>query len=168
MHHELIANVFNGCFEVGERACLVAGAAEPFYEPATAASYARLHYREDFAASALHEAAHWCLAGASRRTKLDFGYDYVPPPRSFAQQLKFYDAELKVQSLEQLFAESLGMEFCPSADNLLANLEGFRRRLECQRATTLTWVHNSSDRRAFRFLRALAQSGPDQIVSANG
>ena len=40
---------------------MVGGAAEPLYLPDRGTRTAELHYREDFAASALHEAAHWCI-----------------------------------------------------------------------------------------------------------
>jgi elongation factor P hydroxylase len=99
---------------------MVGGAAEPLYEPHQmhADGWARLHFRQDFAASALHEAAHWCIAGAQRRAMVDFGYWYHPDGRNAEQQQEFYQFEVKPQALEWLLADAAGVSFNISADNL--------------------------------------------------
>ena len=138
---------------------MIGGAAEPLYVPAAANQKAQLFYRENFAASALHEAAHWCIAGANRRTREDFGYIYVPPPRSVTQQEKFFASELRTQSLESLFAEQAGVKFIPSADNLLVGTCEFSFQLSAQREITFDWVMHTVDTRAKRFFQALGRTG---------
>ena len=68
--------------------------------------------------SALHEVAHWCLAGRDRRKMVDFGYEYLPPPRDEIAQKIFLQAETRVQGLERLFSEVSGVSFSASLDNL--------------------------------------------------
>ena len=94
-----IAACFNATFLHTEQTRMRGGAREPLYVPARDGQPAELRYREDFAASALHEAAHWCIAGRERRLLADFGYAYQPPPRTAAQQCGFYTLELKTQAL---------------------------------------------------------------------
>jgi elongation factor P hydroxylase len=77
-----------------------------------------LWYREDYFASALHEVAHWCIAGEQRRQQLDFGYWYAPDGRSPEQQGAFEAVEYKPQALEWFFSLACGYRFRLSADNL--------------------------------------------------
>jgi elongation factor P hydroxylase len=79
-------------------------------------------YREDYFSSALHEVAHWCLAGARRRRLEDYGYWYAPDGRNAEQQLAFERAEARPQALEWILTEACGIEFNLSADNLGAEL----------------------------------------------
>ena len=82
--------VFGACFAARWRTRLVGGAGEPFYQPArSAGEYHLLHYRLDYFASALHEVAHWCIAGTRRRRLPDFGYWYAPDGREPVQQRAF-------------------------------------------------------------------------------
>ena len=62
-----IIAVFERCFTEQYATRLCGGAEEPLYLPKQGATLARLHFRSDYAASALHEVAHWCLAGTERR-----------------------------------------------------------------------------------------------------
>ena len=55
---------------------LVGGFDEPLYLPATDSRAAEIRFRSDYPSSALHEVAHWCLAGARRRALQDYGYWY--------------------------------------------------------------------------------------------
>lgn len=163
-----IAAVFNTCFATAERTVLLGGADEPLYLPATTSTPAQLFYREDFAASALHEAAHWCIAGRARRRLLDFGYAYIPPPRSVEQQAKFFSAELKTQSLESLFAAAAGLAFKPSADNLQADLQDFANRVAAHQPLVKQWLESSSDRRAAIFRAALYKARQQQSATWTG
>src|SRR5690606_39383874 len=43
---------------------------------------ARVVFAHGFFASALHEIAHWCIAGDYRRTLHDYGYWYCPDGRT--------------------------------------------------------------------------------------
>ena len=62
-----IVAVFNQCFAQTYAVEMRGGADEPLYLPANLDKPAELIFREDFPASALHEAAHWCIAGEQRR-----------------------------------------------------------------------------------------------------
>ena len=104
---------------------LVGGSPEPLYRPGEAAG--ELHtifYREDYLASALHEVAHWCIAGSERRQRVDFGYWYEPDGRDTLQQQAFEKVEVKPQALEWFFAQACGVPFTLSADNLSGPGEG--------------------------------------------
>jgi len=151
-----IVDVFARCFSASHATQLQGGAAEPLYQPAERAGEPHLlFYRENFAASALHEAAHWCVAGSARRTQVDFGYVYNEPPRSDRAQAAFFAAELKVQALEQMFCEAAGLVFVPSADQIGVNLNEFRQRLEIYQPEVRNWMQTSCDRRAHQFEQAL-------------
>jgi len=78
----------------------------------------RIVYREDYPASALHEVAHWCLAGADRRRLEDYGYWYAPDGRSAEEQAAFERAEARPQALEWVLSDACGFAFNLSADNL--------------------------------------------------
>ena len=77
---------------------LIGGALEPLYRPATSNAPATLYFREDYPASALHEIAHWCIAGSQRRRQVDFGYHYISGPRNAEGQVAFFESELRTQS----------------------------------------------------------------------
>ena len=113
----LIAGCFNGLFRRQHNVQLVGGAAEPLYLPAAGARPALIRYTRDYARSALHEIAHWCIAGEERRSLPDYGYWYSPPPRDALQQQAFCAAEVAVQSLESIFAAASGVKFAVSTDN---------------------------------------------------
>lgn len=156
---EQITQVFAACFESTYRTRLVGGASEPFYQPACAEEPAVLRYREDFAASALHESAHWCLAGARRRSLPDFGLVYIAPPRSPAQQQQFFDLELRTQTLESLFAAAAGVPFQVSADNLDCDIAPFAARVADFGPGMQAWLNSPvpGARRARCFHTALWQ-----------
>jgi elongation factor P hydroxylase len=113
-----LETVFNQCFQERYRTRLYGGAEEPLYQPATAPdSYHALRYRADYFASALHEIAHWCIAGRQRRLLSDFGYWYTPEGRSSDQQRAFEDVEYKPQALEWFFSKACAYRFQVSLDN---------------------------------------------------
>jgi elongation factor P hydroxylase len=164
-----IVDVFARCFWLSHATQLVGGAAEPLYQPsARAGEPHRLFYRENFAASALHETAHWCIAGSARRTQVDFGYVYNQPPRSARAQAAFFAAELKVQALEQVFCAAAGLVFVPSADQIGVNLNEFRQQLETYQSELKGWMKNSGDRRAQKFEQALLRHAGSQRRVAVG
>lgn len=116
-----LEGVFGRCFGASENTRLVGGAGEPVYLPAgDGRPVHELHYREDFFASALHEVAHWCIAGRRRRQQVDFGYWYAPEGRDPAQQRAFESVEVKPQALEWIFSRACGYRFRPSVDNFNA------------------------------------------------
>jgi len=111
--------VFSRCFLASANTRLAGGFDEPLYQPAVGKEQNHeLRYREDFFASALHEASHWCIAGPVRRQQTDFGYWYAPDGRSASQQRAFENVEYKPQALEWFFSRACGHSFRISVDNL--------------------------------------------------
>ena len=120
MHHylDLIA-LFNKCFEEEYNTQLVKGGDEPVYLPADAdRPYHAIFFARGFFSSALHECAHWLIAGEKRRQQVDFGYWYVPDGRSAEQQALFQSAEVKPQAMEWILSKAAGYPFRMSLDNL--------------------------------------------------
>jgi elongation factor P hydroxylase len=97
---------------------LTGGSDEPLYSPSTATAPARISFRHDYVSSALHEVAHWCIAGAERRAMQDYGYWYAPDGRCARQQQRFVGVEARPQALEWLFSLACGVHFRLSVDNL--------------------------------------------------
>ena len=166
INHAQIAACFNATFSSAWQVRIQGGAQEPLYRPAgSACTQSRLYYREDFAASALHEIAHWCIASVARLAREDFGYVYIPPPRTSAAQDQFLALELRTQALERVFAGAAGVPFRPSYDHFPAD-EMSRQRavqqavefsaaLTAHEATTHAWMRTPSGARAAQFLAAL-------------
>ena len=93
-----------------------------------------IQFRQDFAASALHEIAHWCLAGSHRRQHDDYGYWYVQD-RCKDQQMQFEQVEAKPQGLEWILSRAAGVDFRVSCDNFEVeslDVTLFRRRVRQQ------------------------------------
>lgn len=125
-----LQSIFAACFFHNYKVVLIGDANEPLYIPAqTQNSVNRIHYRNDYFSSALHEVAHWCIAGKQRRQKTDYGYWYSPDGRNAEQQQAFEMVETKPQALEYAFSIACGIEFRVSIDNLeaLENLEQQKR-----------------------------------------
>lgn len=116
---DTLIELFNRQFLPLRNTELVCCEPEPIYRPADAQhSHHRIIFAHGFFASALHEIAHWCIAGHARRQLEDFGYWYEPDGRSAAQQKAFEQVEVKPQALEWIFSVSAGFPFVFSADNL--------------------------------------------------
>jgi len=118
-----LITLFNRCFAKPFNTVLVGGGAEPIYRPSSAVC--RTHtivYTQDYFASALHEVAHWCVAGEKRRQLEDYGYWYAPDGRSHVQQTQFEQVEVVPQALEWQFSVAAGVRFGVSADNLCSAL----------------------------------------------
>lgn len=116
-----LEQLFRQCFYADYRTLLIGGGKEPCYCPATSPNNAHyLNYRADYFASALHEVAHWCIAGVERRQQEDWGYWYCPDGRSAEQQRAFEAVEVKPQALEWMFSVAAGAPFRISSDNLMA------------------------------------------------
>lgn len=116
-----LEQLFHACFYSQYSTLLVGGAAEPLYTPAQAGSPAYIHYTRDYFRSALHEVAHWCVAGEHRRTLEDYGYWYAPEGRTLEQQALFEQVEIRPQAIELLFCAAVGHGFYVSCDNFADN-----------------------------------------------
>ena len=112
--------LFNREFAVSDKTELIGGAAEPYYQPG---SPHRIYFRADYVRSALHEVAHWCVAGRRRRDLPDYGYWYSPDGRHADQQQAFFAVEARPQAIERCFCEAIGVPFSPSVDNVSAQIE---------------------------------------------
>ena len=159
--HELIA-LFGALFGESDGTELVRGDKEPVYLPRDAAwPQDRVVFAHGFFASALHEVAHWCVAGRARRRLPDYGYWYQPDGRSPDEQRAFEAVEVKPQALEWLFSRAADLPFHFSADNLDAGgavtsaawLQ-FQRNVAAQAQSYLT---RGLPARAARFARALSE-----------
>ena len=158
-----IIEIFNRCFSQSQTK-LVGGAFEPLYEPGD--QEARVYFREDYASSALHEIAHWCIAGADRRQQTDYGYWYCRV-RGVKQQRRFETVEVKPQALEWVFSVAAGVEFRVSCDNFdesTLDMSGFRGAVQ---SAVVAWL-NVLPPRAARFVAALVeQTGNQQALASD-
>lgn len=116
---ETLIELFNDTFSQSRKTRLICCEPEPIYRPADENTpYHRIVFAHGFFASALHEIAHWCVAGKERRLLEDFGYWYEPDGRSAERQAEFEKVEVKPQALEWIFSQSANFSFHFSADNL--------------------------------------------------
>lgn len=114
-----LLHIFAHCFADSENTHLVRGESEPIYLPADEfVAYHRIIFAHGFFASALHEIAHWCIAGKARRLLEDYGYWYCPDGRNAQQQADFEQVEIKPQAIEWAFSVACGKPFRVSTDNL--------------------------------------------------
>ncbi|ARN76492.1 elongation factor P hydroxylase [Oceanicoccus sagamiensis] len=114
-----VITLFDGLFAEAENTRLVKGEQEPIYIPASAdCDYHQIVFAHGFFSSALHEIAHWCIAGKERRQQLDYGYWYAPDGRDQQQQYQFEQVEVKPQALEWILSKACQKSFRISADNL--------------------------------------------------
>ncbi len=98
---------------------LVRGDDEPLYRPRSDdQSNHHIIFAHGFFASAMHEIAHWCIAGPQRCERVDFGYWYKPDGRTEQEQVLFEQVEVKPQALEWILTIAAGHRFHLSADNL--------------------------------------------------
>lgn len=119
-HHYLdLIRIFNDCFAKEYNTLLVKGEDEPIYLPADdkRPNHA-IYFAHGFFSSALHECAHWLIAGEERRKLVDFGYWYVPDGRNAQQQALFQQVEVKPQALEWVLSKASNYPFRLSIDNL--------------------------------------------------
>lgn len=115
-----LISIFNSCFQAQYNTILVKGEEEPIYLPANDTHPVnRVIFAHGFFSSALHECAHWLIAGEERRTQIDFGYWYAPDGRTPEEQKKFQVVEVKPQALEWILSQASNHPFRVSLDNLL-------------------------------------------------
>lgn len=162
-----ITNIFDTCFATSFNTRLVKGNDEPIYLPSgmtdigiAAQEYNQVVFAHGYYASALHEIAHWCLAGEARRKKIDFGYWYCPDGRTAKQQAEFQQAEIKPQAIEWAFCVAAGFQFNVSCDNLTGDEFGQQPDAEAFRKTIFAQVKDYLEThfppRAMTFINALA------------
>ncbi|MCK7460055.1 elongation factor P hydroxylase [Idiomarina aminovorans] len=167
-HYQRLIEVFERCFKEDYNTVLVPGEDEPYYQPANQLNELnQIVFAHGFFASALHETAHWCIAGEARREQFDYGYWYEPDGRNHEQQKFFEQVERKPQALEWLFSLCCGFPFQVSVDNL-NGVEVDRHAFAAKVAEQLFQLleNNSLPTRAVRFAKALCHefncSWPDR------
>lgn len=118
-NYPLLITLFDQLFADRLNTRLVLGEHEPLYLPADQDHpYHRIIFAHGFFASALHELAHWCVAGEARRQQVDYGYWYIPDGRTAAQQQAFERVEGRAQAVEWVLAKACDFRFQISTDNL--------------------------------------------------
>ena len=137
-----LISLFNALFLDELNTELVSGDGEPIYLPAhESREHHQIVFAHGFFASALHEIAHWCVAGPERRLLEDFGYWYKPDGRTATEQALFEQVEIKPQAYEWILSRSAGKRFHFSADNLSEGLgasDQFKESVVKQIQLTLT------------------------------
>jgi len=156
---EILIDLFNETFLNTHQTALVCCESEPIYRPAQGdQTLHQIVFAQGFFASALHEIAHWCIAGPKRRLLEDFGYWYEPDGRSAQRQKQFETVEIKPQALEWLFTLACNRRFHFSADNLTAQAgvsAQFQQNVYTQAQTYLT---QGMPQDAMTWFKALEQS----------
>lgn len=118
-HYQQLIHLFDRCFAETYNTRLVKGDDEPIYCPADENRlFHTLYFAHGYFSSALHECAHWFIAGPERRQLTDFGYWYEPDGRSVEQQALFQQFEVKPQAIEWILSVAAGYRFHISVDNL--------------------------------------------------
>lgn len=167
----VLIDVFNNTFAQSYATRLVLGGDEPVYLPAGHAcaavsssnhksnhahcEYHQIVFAHGYFSSALHEVAHWCVAGEARRQLEDYGYWYCPDGRNEEQQRAFELVEVKPQALEWAMTIAANRRFQVSTDNLNGvepDRHGFTRRV---RAQLVTFMDIGFPKRAQMFIDAL-------------
>ena len=134
----MLVKLFNQLFVESENTRLQTGANEPFYRAPESNLPATIYSRDDYLSSALHEIAHWCIAGKKRRQVNDFGYWYKPEGRTQSEQDQFERVEIKPQAVEWALSLACRHPFHFSADNISPGIDAsedfkksVRRQLHC-------------------------------------
>lgn len=154
LYSDLIA-IFESTFFKNFNTKLICGKDEPIYLPADKSyPHHRIVFAHGFYASALHEIAHWLVAGEQRRLLEDYGYWYEPDGRTAFQQAEFEKVEIVPQAIEWAIAMSCGFKFDVSADNL-SGIEidrlGFKHKVHAQ---LLIYLENGFSERTSELLKA--------------
>ncbi|WP_317932061.1 elongation factor P hydroxylase [Halioxenophilus sp. WMMB6] len=164
----LLQRLFNQCFAESENTLLQGEASEPLYQPGkNPGAPHTIFFTQDYFASALHEVAHWCVAGPERRQRLDYGYWYAPDGRNEQQQRLFEQVEVKPQAMEWLFSRACQFRFRVSADNLqsgFAASDDFKQAISEQ---VQNYLAQGLPARAQRFLDCLATEFGGDYCSAD-
>lgn len=153
-----LITLFDDCFYPTYNTRLIKGGDEPIYLPASSkCPYHQIVFAHGFFSSALHEIAHWCIAGEERRQQVDFGYWYEPDGRTAEQQSLFESVEIKPQALEWIFSKSAGRKFRVSVDNLNGEETDTKPFKTSVYRQLMTYCETGLNERAEQFRQALAK-----------
>jgi elongation factor P hydroxylase len=155
-NYQDLIQLFDHSFAIIENTRLVKGSDEPIYLPAgDKCNYHQIVFAHGYFASALHEVAHWCIAGKERRLLQDYGYWYCPDGRDQTQQTEFEQVEVRPQAIEWAFSIAANKDFRVSTDNLSgvpADAQVFQYRV---REQALAYLHHGFPARAQHFIQVL-------------
>ncbi len=158
--------IFNQLFAESENTLLISGAKEPFYKAPVNNDKAQIYSRENFLSSALHEIAHWTIAGEARRQLDDFGYWYETEGRTKEEQRLFEQVEIKPQAIEWLFSLACKQSFYFSADNLSQKIHASEHFKQAVYRQALDYLENKLPQRALDLFKELKSSfRPGDLVS---
>lgn len=115
----------------------------------------KIFFNRDYFASALHEIAHWCIAGEQRRAQVDYGYWYAPDGRDTQQQRAFEQVEVKPQALEWAFSLACNASFSVSNDNLSLSEHDSTAFKNAVTKQLMIYEEHGFPKRAHRFLSIL-------------
>ncbi|WP_204101089.1 elongation factor P hydroxylase [Saliniradius amylolyticus] len=153
-----LIRIFEQTFFAEYQTRLVKGDDEPVYLPADKhIPYHRIIFAHGYYASALHEIAHWCVAGAERRKLEDYGYWYCPDGRNAEQQAEFEKVEVKPQAIEWAFSAAAQKPFRVSTDNLNGAEPDREAFTEAVRKQALTYLEKGFPNRVAQFIQALRE-----------
>jgi elongation factor P hydroxylase len=154
-NYQDLITLFNNTFVDRFNTVLIAGEDEPVYLPADAQNRQhRIEFAHGFYASALHEIAHWLVAGEQRRLLVDYGYWYEPDGRDAKLQAEFEKVEITPQAIEWALAASCGFKFDVSVDNLggiSIDRLSFKHKVHDR---VMTYLQNGLSKRAMLLINA--------------
>ncbi len=163
-YHDLIT-IFNRCFAESFNTRLERGGDYPIYLPAfvdegnqpSERDYNVILFAHGYYSSALHEIAHWLVAGEARRKLEDFGYWYEPDGRSAERQREFEQVEVKPQAIEWILATAANFRYFASADNLTGDAGDNSAFKQAVYQQVKTYAENGLPKRAERLRQALSE-----------
>jgi elongation factor P hydroxylase len=161
-----VLEVFHAVF-APESVRLIGGFPEPFYRAPGHEGGAEIRFTRDYLNSSLHETAHWCIAGAERRLRDDYGYWYRPDGRNGPEQSEFFRAEAAPQSLERAFATACGEAFRMSCDNLAGEVAGQAEFAAALQGKLASYLERGFPARADRFLAGLMTRFHPEVPTAD-
>jgi elongation factor P hydroxylase len=155
-HPDDLIRLFHKCFFQPYNTILAYGKDEPVYVPANPQqAHHTIYFAHGFFNSALHECAHWLIAGEERRKLIDFGYWYIPDGRNAQQQALFQQVEVKPQALEWMLSQAAGSKFDFSFDNLDGSVEDYAQFKLAVTQQRLSYQQKGLPPRAALFYQAL-------------
>jgi elongation factor P hydroxylase len=166
-HYQDLIRLFDHNFAAIENTRLVKGSDEPIYLPASDKNAShQIIFAHGYFASALHEIAHWCIAGKERRLLQDYGYWYCSDGRNQHQQAEFEQAEVRPQAIEWAFSIAANKNFRVSTDNLNgvhADAQVFQDKVREQALTFLLHGFPVRSQRFIEILHDFYQTEPLQV-----
>jgi elongation factor P hydroxylase len=163
-----LIDLFETTFFKDYQTRLVRGTDEPIYLPTDdKINFHQIVFAHGYYSSALHEVAHWCIAGSERRTQVDYGYWYSADGRNAKQQREFESVEVKPQAIEWAFSVAANKSFRISTDNIEGEQTDpsvFKNNVKLQ---VLHYLDLGFPARAEQFIFALQQFYQTQTLSKN-